>query len=393
MNLRLHRALFNRHYINMNNLINYNKYSFCTKPDEYSNVSSKITDSIGLNIYKNKNHPLGILTELIKDFFADENKLKSKDLNLDKIQQFKIFNDFSPIVDVKDCFKDLLVEDNHETLSPKNTYYINKNNVLRTHMTTHDVSLLRKGEEAFILIGDVYRRDTIDSTHFPIFHQVDGVRVYNSTPKEKVFEELKYCLEQLIKTIIKSDIQMRWVDAYFPFTEPSAELEIYYEGQWLEILGCGVFRDGVLKNAGLDPQQKTAWAFGLGLERLAMTLFNIKDIRLFWTKDKRFLKQFKEGQIIKFKSYSKFPPCFKDFTFFVNSSFQETDFHELVRHIAGDIAEEVKLIDKYIKNGRESHCYRINFRHMDKSLTNEEINLLQSKIREEIVNTLKLELR
>ena len=186
---------------------------------------------------------------------------------------------------------------------------------------------------------------------------------------------------------------MRWVDAYFPFTEPSAELEIYYEGQWLEILGCGVFRDGVLKNAGLDPQQKTAWAFGLGLERLAMTLFNIQDIRLFWTKDKRFLKQFKEGQIIKFKSYSKFPPCFKYFSFYVNSSFQETDFHELVRHIEGDKAEVVKLIDKYIKNGRESHCYRINFRHMDKNLTNEEINLLQSKIREEIVNTLKLELR
>lgn len=366
---------------------------FCNtiQRDEFCNVSTKITDMIGMNLYKQPNHPLGILSNSIKTFFLNDSTPKSQ---INAKDTFKIYDSLSPIVDVKDCFKDLLVEDSHETMSPKNTYFINKNHVLRTHMTTHDVDLLKKGEEAFISIGDVYRRDSIDATHYPVFHQVDGVRLYKNQNKEVVFNELKFCLEQLIKSIIKQDIQMRWIDAYFPFTDPSAELEILYDNKWLEILGCGVLRDGVLKNANINPELNTAWAFGLGLERLAMTLFNIPDIRLFWSKDKRFLKQFKQNEITKFKSYSKFPTCFKDFSFYINNDFQENDLHELIRSIAGDIVEEVKLKDTFkTKEGKESQCYRVNFRHMDKSLTNEEINILQFKIREGIVNDLKLELR
>lgn len=187
---------------------------------------------------------------------------------------------------------------------------------------------------------------------------------------------------------------MRWIDAYFPFTEPSAELEIFYEGEWLEILGCGVLRDQVLRNAGIDPTENTAWAFGLGLERLAMTLFNIKDIRLFWTQDKRFINQFKQGKLVKFVPYSKYPACFKDFSFFIDDSFQETDFHELVRETAGDLVEQVKIQDTFTnKEGIKSISFRVNFRHMDRSLTNKEINDLQFKIREEIERVLKLKLR
>ena len=91
-----------------------------------------------------------------------------------------------------------------------------------------------------------------------------------------------------------SDCEMRWIDAYFPFTEPSLELEVHYKGEWLEILGSGVIHKDVMRNAGRDPEKEIGWAFGLGLDRWAMRLFNIPDIRLFWTDDKRFISQFED---------------------------------------------------------------------------------------------------
>lgn len=188
----------------LNTGINPISRKFCTKPnieiDEYCNASEKIKSKIGLNLYTNKDHPLGILSELIKEFFISDSFSKSREPQVDSQSKFKIYDSLSPIVNIKDCFKDLLVEDSHETMSPKNTYFINKEHVLRTHMTTHDVSLLRSNNSAFISIGDVYRRDTIDETHYPVFHQVDGVRLYNNlTDKDFVFSELKFCLEQLVK--------------------------------------------------------------------------------------------------------------------------------------------------------------------------------------------------
>lgn len=133
-------------------------------------------------------------------------------------------------------------------------------------------------------------------------------------------DELKSTLEGLAKHLF-GEVQIRWVDAYFPFTEPSFEMEIYFNGQWMEVLGCGVMQQQILDGAG--GVGKRAWAFGLGLERLAMVLFNIPDIRLFWTADERFTKQFKAGCFrtggtgAKFSSFSKYPPCFKDVSFWL----------------------------------------------------------------------------
>ena len=107
------------------------------------------------------------------------------------------------------------------------------------------------------------------------------------------------------------------MEAYFPFTDPSIELEIYYNHAWLEILGSGVIHDRVMTNAGKNTQTEVGWAFGLGLERWAMKLFDIQDIRLFWSKDARFIGQFKQGEITKFKPYSKYPTCYKDIAFWL----------------------------------------------------------------------------
>merc|ERR1712086_110903 len=125
--------------------------------------------------------------------------------------------------------------------------------------------------------------------------------------------------------------------------------------------------------------------FGLGLERLAMILFSIPDIRLFWTEDERFTKQFKNGDVVPFKPYSKYPPCYKDIAFWVPEDYQENDFYELTRNVAGDLVELVEVIDEFThpKTNRRSLCSRITYRSMDRSLTDDEINVLQESVREQ----------
>ncbi|KAH9621018.1 hypothetical protein KSS87_005301 [Heliosperma pusillum] len=186
---------------------------------------------------------------------------------------------------------------------------------------------------------------------------------------------------------------MRWIDTYFPFTSPSFELEIYFQEKWLEVLGCGVMEREILKRSGKP--ENYAWAFGLGLERLAMVLFDIPDIRLFWSTDERFTSQFSKGQLgVKFKPFSKFPPCYKDMSFWLNDSFTENNLCEVVRGIGGDLVEEVRLIDNFTnKKGMTSQCYRIVYRSMERNLTDEEINDLQSKVREEAEHKLNVVLR
>ena len=170
--------------------------------------------------------------------------------------------------------------------------------------------------------------------------QMEGVRLFDpsvvggkmsreewleSDACKLVADDLKATLEGMVDSIF-GPVEKRWVEAYFPFTEPSFELEIFYQGDWLEVLGCGVIHTGVLERAGQDSRH--GWAFGLGLERLAMVLFSIPDIRLFWTDDERFSKQFRAGEITTFKPYSKYPPVFKDITFWLPEGYFENDFFE-----------------------------------------------------------------
>jgi hypothetical protein len=118
-----------------------------------------------------------------------------------------------------------------------------------------------------------------------------------------------------LATHLFGNVPMRWNKDFFPFTEPSYELEVQFNGNWMEVLGCGVIHHQVMKNS--NRSQDYGWAFGLGLERLAMILFDIPDIRLFWSEDERFSSQFKNGNLIKFIPYSKFPLCYKDVSFWL----------------------------------------------------------------------------
>lgn len=215
-------------------------------------------------------------------------------------------------------------------------------------------------------------------------------------------------------------LKVRWVEAYFPFTSPSWELEIWWKGDWLEVLGSGIVLQEILNDAGVPT--RSGWAFGVGLERIAMLLFDIPDIRLFWSKDSRFLSQFtgpkraddgtiaSDWRITRFQPFSKHPAAPRDVSFWLRSTsssaggrpasqsshdFHENDVMEIVRTEAGDCVEDVRLVDEFIhsKTGRKSLCYRIGYRSLERTLTNEEANEMHERIRQRLVDKLGVELR
>ncbi|CAM9239392.1 unnamed protein product, partial [Laminaria digitata] len=361
-----------------------------------NNVTSSVAAKIGRDLHRCPTHPLGIIKDRIEFYFQNNAQSLGK-------PPFQVFDNLPPIVTVEQNFDELLIPPEHVSRQSSDTYYVDATRVLRCHTSAHQTALLRQGHDAFLVCGDVYRRDEVDSTHYPVFHQMEGVRILaeeevpeTSSENERMemaSKDLKCGLEGLA-TDLFGDVEMRWVDAYFPFTSPSTELEILFKGKWLEVLGCGVIHHDVMSNAGRKGE--IGWAFGLGLERLAMVLFSIPDIRLFWSDDVRFLSQFEEGKISVFKPYSKYPPCFKDVTFWLpDGGFHNNDMFELVRDVAGDLVEEIQLLDNFVhpKTQRESRCFRITYRSMDRSLTNEEVDRLQDVVRESITSSLKAELR
>lgn len=338
-------------------------------------------------LYQQQPHPLCTIKEKIESYFPGFDYVDNK----------------NPIVSSMANFDSLLIPPDHVSRSQSDTYYVDHPNVcLRTHTSAHQLELLKQGHTQFLCTGDVYRRDDIDKSHYPIFHQMEGVKVFeNIADKELVMDDLKKTLEGLAQHLF-GPVECRWVEEYFPFTDPSLELEIWYQGDWMEVLGCGVMQPKILQDAGYDTTKHQAWAFGLGLERLAMVLFEIPDIRLFWSQDERFWSQFQQGEITKFQPYSKYPPCFKDVSFWLNQagtsdakSFHVNELNDLLRQIAGDLIETVELVDQFThpKTNRESHCYRITYRSMDRSLTNQEIDALQEQVRDKIANQLNVELR
>ena len=373
-----------------------------------NNVTPYIANLVGRGLHKQADHPLGIIKDKIEGYFK----------SLDGVGgvTWEVADSLDPLVRAQECFDDLLIPQDHPGRKPSDTYYVTRDGgrevssstdtLLRTHTSAHQTSLMREGREAFLCTGDVYRRDEIDASHFPVFHQMEGVKIFDpaevggAMSKEEwlaspgcafVAADLKKTLEGLCDELF-GPVEKRWNDDYFPFTEPSFELEIFYNGDWMEVLGCGVIHSGVMDNVGKSDRH--GYAFGLGLERLAMVLFQIPDIRLFWSGDKRFTKQFKAGQITPFKPYSKYPPCFKDISFWIPDDFEPNDFFEVGREVCGELVENMSLVDQFTnpKLGKTSHCYRVTYRSMDRSLTDEEVNTMQERLRERATD-LGVELR
>jgi phenylalanyl-tRNA synthetase alpha chain len=188
-------------------------------------------------------------------------------------------------------FTALNIPDNHPARAMHDTFYFPGGNLLRTHTSPVQIrSIVKEGVPIRIIApGRVYRCDS-DQTHTPMFHQVEGLVIDENVS----FANLKAVLHQFVEAFFERDAELRFRPSYFPFTEPSAEVDVRWgEGKWLEILGCGMVHPNVLESAGIDSEKYTGYAFGIGIERLAMLRYNVSDLRTFFENDLRFLGQFR----------------------------------------------------------------------------------------------------
>lgn len=416
-----------------------------------------LIDVTSRTLHLQKDHPVYITRQIIESNFP--------------APTFKYYNDHHPVVSTHQNFDSLGFPPNHPGRALSDTYYLNDTTLLRTHTSAHQADTFKKNEsDGYLISADVYRRDAVDRTHYPAFHQMEGARSWDrdtvpngdiaaavmadieKLPKHNIAVEdpnphhhaernpvqdhhhseaeadaiamhLKRSIELMVVDVftrakaaaIRADpdfkdepLKMRWVEAYFPFTSPSFELEVYYGGDWLEVLGCGVVKQDLYINAGVP--KKLGWAFGIGLDRIAMLLFNINDIRLFWSKDERFTSQFSGvsdnlDRLRRFVPFSKYPPSQKDVSFWLPpagnaaggkvTEFHENDVMELVRRLAGDLVEDVRMFDEFThpKTGRKSNAYRIVYRSLERTLTTEEVLALHDKVRKALVEELGAELR
>ena len=193
-------------------------------------------------------------------------------------------------------FEALNMPDFHPARDMQDTFYFPDGEVLRTHTSSVQIRHMETREPPFRIIapGRVYRSDS-DLTHTPMFNQVEGLMVDENAS----FANLKNILERFMQNYFEQDVEMRFRPSYFPFTEPSAEVDIRLTdsdhpmcGQWLEVLGCGMVHPHVLKAVNIDSEKYSGWAFGCGMDRLAMLRYGIDDLRLMFESDVRFLRQF-----------------------------------------------------------------------------------------------------
>lgn len=190
-------------------------------------------------------------------------------------------------------FQALNIPANHPARAMQDTFYVENGDVLRTHTSPIQIRYMLDKKEPPIRIiapGRVYRVDS-DATHSPMFHQAEGLWVEEGV----TFADLKAVFTDFIRRFFeRDDLQVRFRPSFFPFTEPSAEIDIMGEnGKWLEVGGCGMVHPNVLKNVNIDSEKYTGFAFGIGLDRFAMLRYNVNDLRLFFDNDLNFLKQFK----------------------------------------------------------------------------------------------------
>ena len=192
-------------------------------------------------------------------------------------------------------FEALNFAPDHPARDMQDTFFVTEDFLLRTHTSPVQVRLMteKKPPLRAIMPGKVFRNEAISAKSYCLFHQVEGLYV----DTDVTFAELKGTLVAFAKQFYGQDVQYRFRASFFPFTEPSAEMDVWWqpkgkEGRWLEVLGCGMVDPNVLKNVGIDPEKYVGYAFGMGVERTAMLKYGIGDIRILFDNDKRFLTQF-----------------------------------------------------------------------------------------------------
>lgn len=308
------------------------------------------------------------------------------------------------IVPARESFDLFNFPPDHPVRSRSDTYYVSNDYILRTHTTIMWYYYLRlpevrvriaKGEPVGAWsYGKVYRKDEIDRNHMNVFHQMDGFQLFRKDKKSVGLEELKAVLVAVAQAVFGPEVKYRFNPDTFPYTDPSLEMEVEMNGRWIEVLGSGVVHPKVLDALDLDPSSWNGWAFGSGLERLAILSMDLPDIRLLWSEDERVKKQLRLGN--KFVPVSKFPPIVRDISFVVPKTFVFNNYFDLIRDIGGNLIEEVKHLDKYenlVFGENVSHTFRIVYRSNERTLKTDEIEPIQEKIVEETKNQFQAEIR
>lgn len=296
----------------------------------------------------------------------------------------------------------------HPTRSKSDTYYVDDKNILRTQTTVMWYYYLNNEEvKARIAknepvgsfsFGKVYRKDEIDRNHMNVFHQIDGWYLARKDQKIITTDDLHKVLSDIAKAVFGPNVKYRLNSDTFPYTDPSLEMEIDKDGNdtWTEVLGAGMVKGKVLDNLGVDSSEWNGWAFGFGLERLAILSMHLPDIRLLWSEDERVKKQLRLGN--KYKEVSKFPPITRDISFVVDKSFTPNNYYDLIRDLGGGLVEEVKLLDTYhspdkFGTDKISYTFRIIYRSNERTLLSKEVDSIQNKIYQETKNQFKAQIR
>ena len=326
-------------------------------------------------------------------------------INLPRFKSFDVV-EFPKVITVENDFNLLNTPKDHPSRRETDTYYLNDEYLLRTQMTAFwsfylkDPEVLKRleteGEIMALSPGIVFRKDEIDKHHFPAFHQIDGLLICKKDKKIITQEDLKEVQVDLAKGIFGDDIEYKFLDDTFPYTIESLEMDIMFNGDWMEVNGAGLVNPVVLKNFGLDPEVYNGWAFGFG-ERLAMIKMGIPDIRILWSDDPRITSQFKDINS-KYKEVSRYPEISRDISFVIDKNINLNNYYEIVRDFAENLIEEVKLIDEFespekFGKDKKSYTFRIVYRSHERTLTNEEVNNIQEKIREKTKQDLNAVLR
>jgi len=332
-------------------------------------------------------------------------ELVGRILNLPEFKDFDIIN-VPEIVNTEVSFDLFDFPAEHPARSTSDTYYLDEKHILRPHTTVmwyyylNDESVkerIAKGEAVgSFAYGKVYRKDEIDRRHMNVFHQMDGWYLAPKDQKVITKEDLQEVLGNIAKAIFGADVKYRFNEDTFPYTDPSIEMEMEVNGRWVEVLGSGVVKGSVLAKLGVDPEKYNGWAFGFGLERLAIISMDLPDIRLLWSADERIKKQLILGN--KYQEVSKYPSITRDISFVVENTFVPNNYFDLIRDLGGDLVEEVELLDKYEnaeKFGADkvSYTYRIVYRSNDRTLTNEEVDAIQATVYEQTAEQFGAQLR
>lgn len=251
--------------------------------DDWTNINARFEPFVGADLYKRWNHPLKLTQEEIVLLLRKQNP------------ELPVFKDLNPI------------EPNSSTEKEPNTFYVNRNLLLRTHTVNRSVQLL-KAHNDFVMVVDLYRRCQMDALHFPAFHRVNFVRTFDDQrEKAHLKDEQQTTLIELAKQLIGTDIQYRWTDSINSATaEPAWMFEIYHHNEWQRISSGGLIRNELFEKS--ERLNSVGYEISINLDRLAMALYNIFDIRQLWNASPNFLRQFEPKTIVSNKAQSDSDP-------------------------------------------------------------------------------------